>query len=207
MHFVVRHFINFVFAAADKTIKIWSATDGRWERTLEDKAKVQPLLVLCLFVCFWRGRMCLHSEGQCCLEDAHHNVNVRASLTFRGHLILNTSARAQMIQQSRYGTWDRYVFHTLTDPTWDIPQNLIWYKCAVWQGSLLRTLEGHTSYVFCVNYNPQSNLIVSGSFDESVRIWDVREGHCISPLLSFVSTFCLCASKNIHRRVHLYLCL
>lgn len=34
----------------------------------------------------------------------------------------------------------------------------------------------------CVNFNPQSNLIVSGSFDETVRIWDVKTGRCIKTL-------------------------
>ncbi|KAF5306110.1 hypothetical protein FQA39_LY09088 [Lamprigera yunnana] len=38
----------------------------------------------------------------------------------------------------------------------------------------LKTLKGHSNYVFCCNFNPQSNLIVSESFDESARIWDVR---------------------------------
>lgn len=36
--------------------------------------------------------------------------------------------------------------------------------------------------MFCVSYNPQSNLIVSGSFDESVKIWDVRRGVCLKTL-------------------------
>lgn len=36
--------------------------------------------------------------------------------------------------------------------------------------------KGHTNYVLCCGFNPQSNLIVSGSFDESVRIWDVKTG-------------------------------
>lgn len=45
-----------------------------------------------------------------------------------------------------------------------------------YQGTTARTLRGHSSYVFCLNYNPQSNLIVSGSFDESVRLWDVARG-------------------------------
>ena len=47
---------------------------------------------------------------------------------------------------------------------------------------MLKTLKGHTNFVFCVNFNPQSNLIVSGSFDESVRIWDVRDGKCLKSL-------------------------
>jgi len=34
----------------------------------------------------------------------------------------------------------------------------------------------------CVNFNPQSNLIVSGSFDATVRIWDVKTGRCIKTL-------------------------
>ncbi len=46
----------------------------------------------------------------------------------------------------------------------------------------MKTLKGHTHYVFCVNYNPQSNLIVSGSFDESVRIWEVKTGKCLKVL-------------------------
>jgi len=55
----------------------------------------------------------------------------------------------------------------------------------VWElstGKSLKTLKGHSNYVFCCNFNPQSNLIVSGSFDESVRIWDVRTGKCLKTL-------------------------
>ena len=42
----------------------------------------------------------------------------------------------------------------------------------IWDISLLeavKILKGHTNYVFCVNFNPQSTLIASGSFDETVR--------------------------------------
>ena len=58
-------------------------------------------------------------------------------------------------------------------------------RCAMGsQGQVLKTLTGHTNYVFCVNYNPQSNLIVSGSFDESVKIWDVKSGTAGEPPLA-----------------------
>ncbi|KAM7415510.1 hypothetical protein PAMA_017830 [Pampus argenteus] len=49
-------------------------------------------------------------------------------------------------------------------------------------GKCLKTLKGHSNYVFCCNFNPQSNLVVSGSFDESVRIWDVKTGKCLKTL-------------------------
>lgn len=90
-------------------------------------------------------------------------------------------------------------------------------------GEDVLTLEGHTSYVFCANFNPQvkrcehmrahthahtrrqhiasytrrrhttrddlctllpsqSNILVTGSFDENVKLWDVRTGTCIKTL-------------------------
>ena len=43
----------------------------------------------------------------------------------------------------------------------------------------VKILRGHTNFVFCVNFSPQSNLLVSGGFDETVRIWDVARGRLI----------------------------
>lgn len=39
-----------------------------------------------------------------------------------------------------------------------------------------KTLRGHSNYVFCVEFGPTGGTLASGSFDESVRFWDVREG-------------------------------
>ena len=47
------------------------------------------------------------------------------------------------------------------------------------QGIPLKILNGHTNYIYCVNFNPQSNLIASGSFDETVKIWDVINGNLL----------------------------
>ena len=41
---------------------------------------------------------------------------------------------------------------------------------------MVKVLKGHTNFVFCVNFSPLSNLLVSGGFDETVRVWDVARG-------------------------------
>lgn len=54
-------------------------------------------------------------------------------------------------------------------------------RSAVPQGDCLKTLHGHTNYVFCINFNPQSNLLASGSYDEAVMVWDVKTGAALLP--------------------------
>jgi len=55
--------------------------------------------------------------------------------------------------------------------------------------------SGHTNYVFCVNYNPQSTLIASGSFDETVKIWDAKTGIVFLPsfIINLNPTFQICS--------------
>ena len=43
-------------------------------------------------------------------------------------------------------------------------------------GVELTSLNGHTSGVNSVAFSPDGNHIVSGSFDESVRVWDALMG-------------------------------
>jgi WD40 repeat protein len=44
------------------------------------------------------------------------------------------------------------------------------------QGIILRTLLSHTSHVLCITFNPKGNVLVTGSWDESVIFWNVRSG-------------------------------
>jgi COMPASS component SWD3 len=57
--------------------------------------------------------------------------------------------------------------------------------------STLCTLTGHANDVFCVAYNPLGNVIASGSFDESIKFWDVRVGsQCIATLPAHSDPVC-----------------
>jgi WD40 repeat protein len=40
----------------------------------------------------------------------------------------------------------------------------------------MKPLEGHTNWVTSVGFSPDGTHIVSGSYDKTIRIWDVRTG-------------------------------
>ncbi|KAG8911249.1 hypothetical protein FRC02_006714 [Tulasnella sp. 418] len=54
-------------------------------------------------------------------------------------------------------------------------------------GSLIRKLEGHSSYVHSVAFSHDSTMIVSGSSDKTVCIWDAVTGSLIRKLEGHIS--------------------
>jgi COMPASS component SWD3 len=43
-------------------------------------------------------------------------------------------------------------------------------------------LLGHHNYVYCLAFSPKGNILVSGSYDEAVFLWDVRAGRLMRSL-------------------------
>jgi COMPASS component SWD3 len=43
-------------------------------------------------------------------------------------------------------------------------------------------LTGHSNYVYSLSFSPKGNMLVSGSFDEAVFLWDVRSGRVMRSL-------------------------
>jgi WD40 repeat protein len=48
--------------------------------------------------------------------------------------------------------------------------------------ALLQTLEGHNSQVSCVSMTPDGSRAVSGSDDNTLRVWDLENGKCLCTL-------------------------
>ena len=46
----------------------------------------------------------------------------------------------------------------------------------------LQTLEGHSSFVYSVAYSPDGTKIISGSWDNTIKIWDANYGVCLQTL-------------------------
>ncbi len=63
----------------------------------------------------------------------------------------------------------------------------------------MRELEGHTSKVLALAALPRAGLIASGSFDNSVLLWDPATALCVAEIRG-VHTVSLCAEKQQYER-------
>ena len=54
------------------------------------------------------------------------------------------------------------------------------------------TLRGHSGWVRSVAYSPDGKHIVTGSLDETVKIWDSTTGKEVSVLLCHLPIVCCC---------------
>ena len=86
----------------------------------------------------------------------------------------------------------------LSDVAWDPSSRFLAsasddYTLKLWRvstGECLKTLIGHTHYVFCCAFSPNGNILVSGSFDETIRLWDATHGKCLKVGVTFAKLHC-----------------
>ena len=48
--------------------------------------------------------------------------------------------------------------------------------------SLAQTLSGHSDYVFSVAFSPDGKVLASGSYDNTIKLWEVKTGRLINTL-------------------------
>lgn len=144
---------------ADTTVKLWNATDGKFQKTL--------IFGLGVF------SLAYSPNGQTlALGGIDNNVTlVRASdgvvlQTLKGHtsLVLTVafSADGKMLAS---GSQDK------TAKVWNVAT-----------GALIRTYKGHTDRVTSVSFAPDGTAVASGSNDKTVQVWKVSDGSLLHSL-------------------------
>lgn len=49
-------------------------------------------------------------------------------------------------------------------------------------GQCLKVLSGHTGWVWAVSFSPDGQILASGSYDETIKLWNVHTGECLKTL-------------------------
>jgi WD40 repeat protein len=65
-----------------------------------------------------------------------------------------------------------------------------------YNGSLLRELRGHSDIVTSLDFSPIGDLLVSGSYDGTVRLWDINNGNLIKTFYIGSIVYSVCFSPN-----------
>ncbi|ORZ39925.1 will die slowly-like protein [Catenaria anguillulae PL171] len=154
--------------SADKSIKLWSAVDGSFDRTLvghvqgiNDLAWSSDSVYLASAsddnrIRIWNATGANNaSPAGTCLRALEGHTSHIFCVAFNPHGNLIAS-----------GSFDETV------RIWDAAT-----------GTCLRVLPAHSDPVTTVSFSADGSLIVSASYDGLVRIWDARSGLCLRTLV------------------------
>jgi COMPASS component SWD3 len=148
-------------SSADKTVRIWHASDGKLERCLEGHSDG-----ISDFAWSSDSRyICTASDDKTLkIWDLQTGDCVK---TLKGHtnyvFCVNFNPQSNVIVS---GSFDETV------RLWDVKT-----------GKCLKTLPAHSDPVTAVHFNRDGSLIVSSSYDGLCRIWDTATGHCLKTLI------------------------
>ena len=150
-------------ASADKTVRIWRVADGTCLATLVGHEKGCS-------ECAWSkcGRYVVSASDD---KNVHlWCVDPRAS--HAPESVDDDAANANETQ-----------LHDDAMDTADVhPEDQPSRRTRAVFGECLRVFSGHTAHVFSLDLSPAGNVLVTGSVDETVRLWDVRRGTCMNVL-------------------------
>jgi WD40 repeat protein len=56
-------------------------------------------------------------------------------------------------------------------------------------GEEIKTLSGHTNWVYAVSFSPDGKLLASGSFDNTVKLWRWDKDYLVKEGCNFIDNY------------------
>jgi WD domain, G-beta repeat len=149
-----------VSASYDKTIRIWSVSDGKCLHTLKGHTST----VMSVAISSDNTRIVSGSDDQ----------TIRIWSVSDGKCLHTLEGHTSIVMSVAISSDNTRIVSGSSDKT-----IRIW---SVSDGKCLHTLKGHTSTVMSVAISSDNTRIVSGSNDNTIRIWSVSDGKCLHTL-------------------------
>ncbi|KAJ2353033.1 WD repeat-containing protein 5 [Coemansia erecta] len=158
-------------ASADKTVKLWNAYNGKYDKTLEGHSGGLSDVA-------W-------SSDSRYLATASDDKSVRIWDRDSGRTLKILRGHTNYVFCVCYNPKSTLLASGSFDETvriWDVQS-----------GKCIRTLPAHSDPVAALNFNRDGSMIVTCSYDGLIRIWDITTGQCLktivndsNPTVSFV---------------------
>jgi hypothetical protein len=156
--------------SCDKTVRLWQVSDGTLLYSLQ--LGINPATRMCV------PSVAFSPDGQILASGAEDRtvklwrVSDGTLLGYLGH-------------EASYVGYDGEVATLAFSPDGQTLALNAGATVRLWRvsdGTLVRTLEGHTSYVYSVAFSPDGQTLASGSKDRTVRLWRVSDGTLLHTL-------------------------
>jgi len=144
----------------DKSIRLWQVRDWSLAKVLPESAG--PVYALC----FAPALEAMEGKPGCTIPVVGFVVTY-----FRDVFSNESLFRSPADSRSRIVATDRWLVSGGRDGQTD-DQNSVLSIWDVKDGKLVRTLKGHKAAVTAIQYKPDLHMILSGSRDRSMRLWD-----------------------------------
>ena len=142
---------------SDKTIKIWSVTDGALINTLVDNASGEVAIA--------------YSPDGKHIVSGSWDKDVKIWDVATGKVISRFSGHDKSLRTVSYHPSGKFV----ASAGWD-KDILIWYEPT---GLLIKKLTGNEQCVRAIEYSPDGKYIASGGYDLFLRIYDITSGNIV----------------------------